>query len=200
MEVGLLVEGSLDEIVGAALLENASIPPGIVYGKRGWQYIRSRIQGFNNSSVGYPILAIVDFMDTSEECPAAIRSNWVQNQHENMIFRVAVPEIESWLLADQEGFAQFLGIKRHFVPEQPDIGPDAKFTVMQLASRSPHRLRRDAIVPKEGFSASEGPLYTSEMAAFVRDQWNIERACKGSPSLRATVRSVHDLSERLRQE
>lgn len=197
MEIGLLIEGNLDEVVASALLQRAALTKGTVYGKRGWRYIRDKAQGFNNASVGYPILAIVDFMDTGEDCAPSIRQDWIQNQHENMLFRVAIPEIESWLLADQSGFADFLGIRRHLVPERPDTVADAKSQVMQLASRSRYRSRREAIVPKAGYSSREGPLYTSELSIFVNNNWDIEAALVRSPSLQSAVKNVEEMAVRL---
>ena len=194
MEVGLLVEGELDATVGAALLRDAGLDPGVTYGKKGWHYIRERVQGFNNSSDYYPILAIVDFMDLPENCPSEVRSSWIQNQSPNLVFRLAEREIESWLLADRKGFAKFLGISQSRMPDAPDSEPDPKSKVMELANRSRFKYRRSAIVPRDGYSASEGPLYTAELSKFVNTQWNITESCARSPSLARAVQSIANLA------
>ncbi len=197
MDVSLLVEGSLDEAVGSVLLQHAALATGTVYGKKGWAYIRDNIQGFNNAAHFTPTLALVDFGDTAEECPPSLVENWIAGQLDTMVLRAAVPEIESWLLADQAGFAEFLGIRRHLVPNSPDDLADAKSEVMRLASGSRYRHRRQAIVPKHGYSAREGPLYNSEMVGFVRERWDIDAAATHSPSLRSAVQRIEELAKRI---
>lgn len=126
MEVALLVEGTLDEVVASQLIRRVGLTKGTVYGKRGWAYIRASAQGFNNASAGTPTLAVVDFMDTGADCPPSVVDEWITNRLDSMLFRVAEPEIESWIIADQTGFANFLNIKRHLVPLRPDELDDAK--------------------------------------------------------------------------
>jgi len=43
--------------------------------------------------------------------------------HPNFLFRVAVREVEAWLLAHREGIARFLGISEHLVPLMPTAFP-----------------------------------------------------------------------------
>ena len=38
----------------------------------------------------------------------------------NLLFRIAVHEVESWIMADRESFAKFLGISVHKIPLQTD--------------------------------------------------------------------------------
>ena len=66
-----------------------------------------------------PCLALVDFMDTGMECPPSVPSAWTPDRHPNLIFRVVVRELESWLLADRRGIARFLRIPAARVPSAP---------------------------------------------------------------------------------
>jgi hypothetical protein len=197
-QVALLVEGVLDAHIGGRVIIHAGMEPGVVYGRQGWTYIRERVQGFNQASDGNPMLAIVDLMDTGIACAATLVNSWIAHRRPNMILRVARPEIESWLLADRDGFARFLGIRPQHVPNHPDDVPDAKAEVMRLASRCRNQRRRAAIVPRDGYSASEGPLYTAELGIFVSEDWDINAASTCSPSLRSALRRLAELGLRLR--
>ena len=69
-------------------------------------------------------------------------------KHPNLLFRVAVKEVEAWLLAHRAAFATFLGISDKFIPqEQVDTIPDPKQFLINLAAKSKKRKVRDAIVP-----------------------------------------------------
>jgi hypothetical protein len=96
---------------------------------------------------------------------------------------VAVREVESWLLADREGFAQFLGINDVLVPDQPDKVADPKQTLINLARRSRRRALKQSIVPRPGSTAIQGPDYNGCLGDFVRSQWNSNAAKDRSPSL-----------------
>jgi hypothetical protein len=106
--------------------------------------------------------------------------------HANLVFRVAVREIESWLPADREGFADFLGIGSDLIPLQPDQIPDPKQTLVKLARRSRRRTLRESIVPRRGSTAVQGPDYNGCLGDFVRGHWNRNAAAERSPSLDRT--------------
>lgn len=185
--VHLLVEGVLDEVVGRRIVADLGGVPGVVYGKRGFGYIRSKIAGFNRGAVHVPMLALVDFMDTRAECPPSAAREWLPKPEAKMVFRLAVPEIEGWLLADRKGVASFLGVPIDKVPLDPEGLSDPKQTLVNLARRSRRNTLREALVPHPGTSAVEGPRYTSELAKFVSNDWDLEAAREVSPSLRTCL-------------
>jgi hypothetical protein len=115
----------------------------------------------------------------------------------NLIFRIAVREIESWLLADRTGFASFLNIKKQLIPLNPDGIRDPKRLLINLAKRSHRRLIRNAIVPTPGNTARIGPDYNGQLSYFVTNIWNIEEALKNSDSLRRTVKAINGFQSTL---
>ncbi len=183
--VNIVVEDDLSEAVVRKLV----CPPcgrfsvGVCYGKQGYGYIQKRISGFNYASRGVPYIVLTDL--DRWECPARLRESWLKGPAgPNLLFRVAVHEVEAWLLADAPGAAHFLGVPRTLVPAQPDLLPDPKMELVNLARRSKFRRVREAIVPRRGSTAAVGPDYNGQLVTFVQTAWNVDRASCNSDSLR----------------
>lgn len=181
--INLLVEGEIDEIIAHKLIFGVGHLVGACYGKKGYPYIKNKIQDFNKSAQNIYYLALVDFMDTKLECPAQVISNWLPNKNELMFFRVVVREIESWILADRESLAAFLNVNIELIPAKPETEPDPKRKLVNIARKSRSKKIRDALVPDQNSTAQVGKLYTSEIKRFVSDFWNIDTARENSPSL-----------------
>lgn len=185
MIVDALVEGQLDEAVAARLIRHTRHEFGVAYGKRGWQYLRHKAFGFNvRARYGNPILMLVDFMDTGLSCPPEVPAIWLPDRCNKMLLRTAVREIESWLLADGDGMARFLGIPAIRIPQHPEDLDDPKQTLVNLARRSRKRALREAIVPPPSVSSAVGPGYTAALEEFVARHWDIEAALPRALSLR----------------
>jgi hypothetical protein len=117
-------------------------------------------------------------------CPPVLIDDWLDVEpHSNLIFRVAVREVESWLLADREGFADFLGISVVNIPLQPDQIANPKQSLVNAARRSRRRALRESIVPRQGSTSVQGPDYNGCLGEFVRNQWGRDAAAESSPSL-----------------
>src|SRR5215216_3086937 len=97
--VHLAVEDDLSESVLRRLLRdsNRDYSVGTVFARGGFGYLRSRVRNFNAAAVaGTPIILLTD-LDNSL-CPTELIQDWLEAQpHANLIFRVAVREVESWL-------------------------------------------------------------------------------------------------------
>ncbi|NMC42407.1 MAG: DUF4276 family protein [candidate division Zixibacteria bacterium] len=158
---------------------------GACYCRGGVGYIRNRILGFNHAAVGTPIIVLVDLDDL--ECAPELLRVWLPNGiNHNLIFRVAVREVEAWLLADKSAFADFLGLDKKLVPDNPELIDDPKRFVINLAKRSRKSEFRRALVPSEGSTAQVGPDYNGAMSTFVHEFWNPKEACCKSSSLKKT--------------
>ncbi len=194
MFINALVEGVLDEAVASRLIKESGRQFSTCYGKRGCGYIQQKVRGFNNAAAALPILTLIDFMDTGLECPARVVSDWLPHRHENMLFRVVVSEIESWLLADATNIASFLQIPTNRVPTDPEALNDPKQVLVNLARRSRSSKVRSSLVPAQGSTAQVGTLYVSEMMRFVHNQWDIVAAQAQSPSLGRCVTRLEELN------
>lgn len=125
--INLVFEDDLSKAVLEKLLLSSrhSYEIGNCFHGRGYGYIKKNISGFNNAAKGMPFLVLTD-LDAEECAPTKIR-NWLSvPKHSNLLFRIAVREVESWLLADRAGFAKFLGIKKDLIPAHIDEIKDPK--------------------------------------------------------------------------
>jgi len=183
MIIDALVEGMIDEAVARKIILTTGHAIGTCYGKRGIGYVRDKVKLFNRSAARGTMLVLVDFMDTSAECPPEAVSLYLPHPHPNIIFRVVVAEIESWLLADRFNLANFLCISQTLIPTSPEQVSDPKQSVVNLARGSRCKHIRDGLVPPPDATISVGKLYASELMLFVRDQWNLQNARRNAPSL-----------------
>ncbi len=158
---------------------------------RGFGYIRKRLPGFNNAAKYTPFLVLAD-LDRNECAPTLIREWLPHNAHPNLIFRVAVKEVESWVLADRFSFSEFLGIPPTLIPLKIDEHEQApKEFLIQLTRKSKKKEIRQAIVPKKGSTAKVGIDYNGMLSYFLRNYWRLEEAVKYSDSLKRTVNALN---------
>jgi len=155
-------------------------------------YIRKSICGFNNAAKGTPFFVLADL--NSDACAPARVRDWLSVQkHPNLLLRIAVREVESWILADRTGFARFLGIRVNLIPLDVESISDPKQFLISLASRSRKRAIREDLVPISSSSAI-GPNYNSRLGMFVHKDWDITSAVSRSQSLQHTVHSLQTFS------
>ena len=186
--VNIAVEDALSETVVRRLLDYADrgYAVGVAYGRRGYGYLRGTIRGWNRAARGVPFVVLTDL--DRYPCPPALIREWLpEPQSPNLVLRVAVREVEAWLLADKMNLARYLSISAKRVPIEPDSLPDAKASLVDLAGRSRSRDVRGGIAPKQGSTAKQGPDYNASLSEFVRTHWDINAARLSSPSLARTI-------------
>lgn len=187
--IALATEDRLSEAVGLRLLREASqrFVADPLLRKGGAGYLKSKMNNWQEIAVRRPVLLLTDLDRTS--CAPALVANWcgATKLPKNLLLRVAVREVESWILADHEGFAAWSGVKKRIVGN-PDELPDPKRALLELARHARREIRED-LVPAKAAIASQGLGYNAQLCAFVEAGWNPARASKRSPSLsRARVR------------
>lgn len=173
----------MDEAAAFKLINAAGHSPGVCYGKKGCGYIKTKIQGFNRAAQSTCYLTLVDLMDTEFSCPPEGIAAWVPRLDPNMLFRVVVPELESWLLADRRNIADFLSVSLVRIPENPEEIQNPKRELVNIARRSRNPRVRRSLVPDSGSTAQVGKLYVSEMNAFINSLWDPNIARRIAPSL-----------------
>jgi len=186
--INLVFEDRLSGSVLRKLLKNSKRKylVGFCHNSGGYGWIKKRTDGFNKAAKGMPYLILTD-LDRSECAPALLREWRIENRNHNLLFNVAVRQVESWVLACRDRFAEFLGIRTDLIPPSVDDIPNAKKFLIDLVRRSRRRGLRVDIVPKEGSTARVGPDYNGRLAEFVESQWDPEIAKEYPPSLRRTV-------------
>jgi hypothetical protein len=183
------VEDALSEAVVRKII--AEVRPDLtlyqVMRKNGSGYIRSILKELNQAARTLPVFVVID-LDRPEPCPAdLIRQFLPHPRAANLVFRVAVMEIESWVIADGEAFARFLAIPRHAVPDDPDSIAEPKELIATLARRSRRRELREDLAPKAGDVRRVGAGFNPRMIAFVENEWSLVAASAASRSLRKAV-------------
>jgi hypothetical protein len=109
--------------------------------------------------------------------------------HSNLLLRVAVREIEAWLLADIQGLAAFLGLKRLQTQDVESL-TDPKTSLLAEVKKSRRRRLREDILPARRTSAKVGPRYNGALIEFVRGQWQPEEARRNSDSLDRMIKAI----------
>lgn len=150
----------------------------------------------NMAKSGTPVVCLTD-LDT-HSCPSALLADWfgwkpgyVNALPEMLIFRVAVREIESWIMADLQAWSDFIGIPAANFSQAPDEPPDPKQFMLGVI-RSKGRKKMHAEMLPRGVS-HVGPGYNETLCRFVYTKWSPERASEYSPSLKRALQALQRL-------
>jgi hypothetical protein len=153
--------------------------------------IKANIKAYNKAAQFSYWFVITDL--DKYACAPSLINDWLPiPQNPQFLFRVAVREIESWLLADRDNFASFFKISRDLVPLSPDEVADPKQFIFSLAKRSQKRNIRDGVPPIDNM-ASIGPGYNSELGDYILNHWNIKTAREHSKSLDKAILALQNL-------
>ncbi len=195
MDVYVAVEDALSEAVAQRLIEdeNQGMTVSVSVGRRGNSYLKQNLSSYAVIARTIPLLLLTD-LDRGA-CPAELINEWrgKRSLPRRMLFRVAVREIEAWLLADREGFAGFSGVPLHRIPEQPELLDDPKETLLNLVRRYGKRTVKEDILPQRTSTARVGLAYNQALCGFVRQSWSPERAAPVAESLRRARQRIHEL-------
>ncbi|MEW6234963.1 MAG: hypothetical protein AB1656_06215 [Candidatus Omnitrophota bacterium] len=189
--IRLAVEDDLSEAALRRILDysNRDFLVNVCYGKQGVNYLKKHISAYNHAAKIIPYLVLAD-LDRAE-CPPALIQEWlIRAAHPNLLFRVAVREVEAWLLADGEGIADYFHISPSLIPRNVEEITDPKQTLINLAKKSRKKDLREAIVPPHGSARKQGPDYNGAMIGFVEKRWNIDNAVHHSISLERAYSAI----------
>jgi hypothetical protein len=186
------VEGALEVPAAFKMLGALALPlEGIkVINTSGCDKFWQDAPKFNQAAaVMGPILGLTDL--DLHPCPIELITRHLNNRkHLDFILRIAVKELESWLLADIAALAGFLGISPAVFPTNPDAEPDPKRTLVNLARRSKRKSIQEDIVPKQGSKGIVGKGYTPRMTEFIESKWDPIKAEQNSDSLRRALVAI----------
>lgn len=183
----LAVEDVLGEAVSMRILARLGIAVSQRLGFKGKGYLQQKAQNLNQTARGFAVFMLAD-QDSPDPCPPQLIRSWTKGPREPHFFlRLAVMEVESWIMADRQGMASFLSVPLSRVPLDTDALTHPKEFLVSLArSSNKARLRAD-LVPRPGATSKVGPGYNARVGEFVRLHWNVERASQVSNSLKRTL-------------
>lgn len=194
MMFAIATEDALSEAVAESLLLQAGVTDiHARIRKGGFGYLRSRIAELNRMAERVmPVLLIADL--DQKHCPPGMIADWLHSPcSTRFLFRIAVRETESWVLADRMAFARFAGVAAATLPIAPDELADPKGTLLKLIRKSSNRELKQDILPPRRSTSPVGLGYNSQLCHFVRSAWRSDRAANNSPSLLRALSSVQAL-------
>ena len=162
---------------------------GFVYGRGGFGYLKKITPGLNNAAKGTPFILLTD-LDLGN-CAPDLLAEWLKvPRHPNFLFRVAVREVEAWVLADRRGFAKYVSVRQAAVPESVDDLPDPKEKLLAIAAKSRKRELKIDLLPRKGSTSKIGPNYNGRLTHYVHTNWDVRVAEQHSPSLARAMRAL----------
>lgn len=195
LHITAAVEGPTDEAVLRAIVSARGATLDRVHGRHGKPDLRRALPGYNAAAMHAPWIVVVD-LDGEYPCASMLVKAWLPAPSRQMRFRVAVRQIEAWLLADAEHFSSFFGVRLGQVPARPDELADPKATVVALVSASRKTAIKADMVPRPGSGRRVGPAYAARLIEFVTrsdSRWRVDKAASASPSLSRCVERVDEL-------
>lgn len=195
--INLAVEDDLSEWMLRRILRErpAEYAIGPVFKKGGFGYLKKMVPAFNNMAKASPVLLLTD-LDTYA-CPPSLVNDWlVHPKHPLFLFRVAVREVEAWLLASDKELSSFLSMRKSLNIPAPETLDDPKAELLKLAASSPRRELRDAITRRyRGGNLLQGPAYNSTLAGFLDEHWSAAAACDKCSSLQRIFDALSNLEK-----
>lgn len=193
--ISAAVEGIVDEAVVRKLIISAQATPGPVYGRQGKASLRQKIHGYNNAARHAPWVILVD-LDRDDQCAPPMRHSWLPDPAPLICFRIAVREVEAWIMADSVRLANFLGVPSNRVPANPETLDEPKAELVNLARLSRRKTIQQDMVPRQGSGRQIGPAYSSRLIEFVSSSWRPDVAAHQSDSLRRALTCLRRLAKR----
>lgn len=163
---------------------------------RGNDQIKKNIPKYKGASRVVPHIVLTDL--DRYHCPPELLEDWnVGDLPSTILLRIAVREVEAWLMSDRRGIAAFLRSAVEKVPFNPETVNDPKKELFGVVRRSRRRRLVEEIVPQPG--AHIGPLYNEYMCDFTSNYWRIEAAVENAPSLARNIRRVAEFLQGINQ-
>lgn len=171
------------------LLESCGHTVTTRLGRKGKAFVQEKVNTLFSAAKVRPWLVLID-LDSDRRCPGQYRTSVLRSPSpHNLLLRVAVREIEAWLMADRQGLARHLAISASLLPSDPEALADPKAVLLRAALKMSSRARRDFLTDVDG-RLREGPGYTEVLGAFVAQSWDLRAA-------RGVSRSLHRALMRL---
>ena len=191
----VIVEGVTDIPVVTALMRAAGWDEDqfAVRSVNGKGAIDARIQKYWEASQIIPHVIFRDVDYDEGACPVALRSalsSKTPGDSPNLLIRIVDQCIESWMLADRRGIAEFCGVS----PARVKI--PASHHKSYLLSMFREAKLKDAVAHVDN-ELDFGPAYELHVQRFMTTAWNAGRAADDSPSLRRALQRLRALRERL---
>lgn len=191
----VIVEGETDEPVINALMRAAGWVNGEFAFTRanGKGVIDRDIKEYWKAARVHPFVIFRDLDRDGGGCPVTLRAQLVEHtpgESPDLLIRIVDQCIESWILADREGIAEFCN------RSAASVKPRASHHKPYLLRLMKEAKLKDAVEEK-GRELDFGPRYNACLQNLMTHHWSIERAAAESDSLRRALERLTELHNRL---
>lgn len=114
-------------------------------------HVDKRLKAYNAGGAIQPFLVLRD-LDRDAECAAALAREQLPQPSRFMCYRIVVPSVEAWLLADQRAASVWLKCGPDDLPDFPEALGNAKQVLMDLARKHASKDLRDDLAPSPIYS------------------------------------------------
>lgn len=157
--------------------------------------VQRALAAYANLARTMPVIVGVDL--DHDDCAPALLTTWnlANFEQKRLLVRVAVREIESWILADRKRYATFVGGTSDHIPSAPDeIGDPKRFLLEFARETASDELKRDLIPTNFSQYPRIGKAYNLRMCKFVHDKWRPHVARARSASLDRAIRAMEAIT------
>ena len=191
----VIVEGETDEPGVTALMRAAGWADSEfnVRSVNGKGVIDRDIKRYWEAARGHAYVVFRDLDRDGGGCPVTLRAELVEHtpgESLDLLIRIVDQCIESWILADRQGVADFCN--RSIASVRPSDSRH-KEHLLRLFQKAQFK---DAVL-REGGKFAFGPAYKGHLENLMTHYWSIERAATESDSLRRALKRLTDLHNRL---
>ena len=166
---------------------------------RGYPSIFKRLDEYNETSKdsGEPVIIFID-LDNIRCAPRLLgnlqKSHPIKDRQPPNKFqiRIAVREVESWLLADKQGMETYFGISQNAIHPSPEKLRDPKQELLNLIKGKAKAKFKRAMLPKGKGTIGTG--YNDYLVDFINTVWDSTRACANADSLVRAIKRIKQLT------
>lgn len=187
ISINLVYEDELQKAVMLRILAmfGEKFYPGTFFPGNGFGYIKKRIHNFHEASKIMPYFILTD-LDTAPCAPLKIQTWLTGDKNPNLIFRIAVTEVESWVYADIVNFPKQFRCQ-YTIPNGADATEDGKKFLFTIIKKTAPKIIQEEILPEIGTSAKIGKGYNLVLCNFVARYWDPHIARLHSKSLHRAI-------------
>ncbi len=157
--------------------------------------IFARLDKYNEISknVNSPVIVFID-LDNTPCAPRLLADHPIHNMQPPNKFqiRVAVREVESWLLADKQGMETYFGIPQNAITHDPEALPNPKQALLNLIKEKARAEFKREMLPKG--KAKIGSKYNKHLTDFINTAWDSTRACANADSLDRAIKGIQKIT------
>ncbi|MBN1927821.1 MAG: hypothetical protein JW798_18455 [Prolixibacteraceae bacterium] len=163
--------------------------------------IKKMLINYNTLSLKFPVILLMDLDD--KDCAPVIINQYFKGNIKNtqFILNIAIDEVEAWLMADRENFANYYRVPITSIPE-PKLYRTIKssfyemyfpyksslFMVKEIIPLSKIKEFKEQMIPSS--NAKKGKEYNTALTPFIKNHWNIKNAMNHSDSLYRMINRI----------